>query len=145
LEDRIRGYEQEAVKANVGLQQLAKRLDYENKKMKKSLQQAHGLDGEDVDTDVLIAKVTTQKLARKVSLPSPPAEGTGVGELTVALKPYEENGQGRSELQLISSIESEDVTVPCYVSYELLMSLLDEQDPLASEIRALERRNGSLL
>ena len=134
------------MKANVGLQNLAKRLDCENRKMKKSLQQAHGLDGEDMDTDVLIAKVTTQKITSKVSLPpSPPAEGTGVGDLTVALRPYEENGLGRSELQLINSIESEGVTVPCYVSYELLMSLLDERDPLASEIKALERRNGSLL
>ena len=133
------------MKANVGLQNLAKRLDCENKKMKKSLLRAHGLDGEDMDTDVLIAKVTTQKITSKVSLPSPPAEGTGVGDLTVALKPHEENGQGRSELQLINSIESDGVTVPCYVSYELLMSLLDEQDPLVSEIRALERQNGSLL
>ena len=133
------------MKANVGLQNLAKRLDCENRKMKKSLLRAHGLDGEDMDTDVLIAKVTTQKITGKVSLPSPPAEGTGVGDLTLALRPQEEKGPGCSELQLINSIESEGVTVPCYVSYELLMSLLDEQDPLASEIKALERRNGSLL
>ena len=42
-------------------------------------------------------------------------------------------------------METGDVTVPCYVTYELLKSLIDDQDPLAQEIRALELRNGVLL
>lgn len=148
LEERIRRHEHDAMMANVYQQNIAKHLDGENRKIKTALMQALGLDhGEDMDTDVLIGRVIAEKrdgpgpVVNRNKLPTPPAEGLSVAELTVALRPSEDGGQGHSELQLISSAESEDVTVPCYVSYELLMSLIDEHDPLASELRALEFLN----
>jgi hypothetical protein len=147
LEERIREYEHEAMRANLHLQTLAKQLDQENRKMKNALLQAHGFD-EEMDTDILIQKITAAQASGSVSrnnLPTPPAEILGLGDLTVAMRSSEENGQVCSELQVISSIEAEDATVPCYVTYELLKSLIDERDPLAQEIRALELRNGVLL
>lgn len=135
------------MRANLHLQALAKQLDQENRKMKNALLQAHGFD-EAMDTDILIQKITTTQAPGFVSrnnLPTPPAEILGLGDLTVAMRSNEENGQVRSELQVISSMETEDATVPCYVTYELLKSLIDERDPLAQEIRALELRNGVLL
>jgi hypothetical protein len=149
LEERIREYEHEAMRANLHLQTLAKQLDQENRKMKNALLQAHGFD-EEMDTDILIQKITAPQASGSVSrnnLPTPPAEILGLGDLTVAMRmrSNEENGQVRSELQVISSMETEDATVPCYVTYELLKSLIDERDPLAQEIRALELRNGVLL
>ena len=129
--------------------------------MKRSLLLAHGSGlglgvGDETDTDTLIENVIAQKAARengvRSTLPlTPPAENTsmGVGELTVTLRPNAGNGEESLGLQVISSAEllgaSDDVTVPCYVSYELLKSLLDEGDPLAAEIRALELRNGVML
>lgn len=148
LEERIRRHEHDAMMANVYQQNIAKHLDGENRKIKTALMQALGLEGEDMDTDVLIGRVIAERrdgpgpVVNRNKLPTPPAEGLSVAELTVALRPAEDGAQGGSELQLISSAESEDVTVPCYVSYELLRSLIDEHDPLASELRALEFLGG---
>ena len=150
LEERVREYEQRAVKANIDLQARAQRLDHENRKMRNVLTQAYGLGDEEMDTDILVEKITASRPGRsdpvsRIKLPTPPAESLGLRDLTVALRSSEENGEIRSELQVISSREMEDVTVPCYVAYELLKTLLDERDPLAQEIRALELRNGGSL
>ena len=136
------------MKANIDLQDLAKQLDRENRKMRNALLHAHGLDDEEMDTDILVKKITAPRetgRASRMNLPTPPTETLGLGDLTVAMRLSQENGQVHSELQVISSTETGDITVPCYVTYELLKSLIDDQDPLAQEIRALELRNGVLL
>jgi hypothetical protein len=63
LEERLRGYESNGVQANLQLQKLAKRLDSENRKLKRVLLETCGIREYEVaswETDNLIEEVRTR-------------------------------------------------------------------------------------
>ena len=76
LEERIRAYETNGVQANVQLQKLAKKLDLENKKLKKICVEALGLTEADIDrsdADLLVDEVKARLLNTGSSVGTPPS------------------------------------------------------------------------
>jgi len=76
LEERIRAYETNGVQANIQLQKLAKKLDLENKKLKKICVDALGLAEADIDrsdADLLIDEVKTRLLGTGSGVGTPPS------------------------------------------------------------------------
>ena len=63
LEERLRAYEQNGVQANIQLQKLAKKLDTENRKLRKVLYDSCGLGDNDVDrseVEVLVEEIKSR-------------------------------------------------------------------------------------
>lgn len=213
LEERLRVYEANGVQANIHLQKLAKKLDSENRKLKKVLLESCGIGDVDVeraDTDVLVEEVKakiggstlttprpTAPTSRSSSFsggvietglysykpsistfggycipsaplsdvrsqkpPTPPPSKDDPGtarSLLLTLAPQTTLGcgdglniSGRRFCGLLQLLASESgstttnntKTVPCRVSYELLKSLIDEQDALGMENAAFELKDG---
>lgn len=66
LEERLRVYEQNGVQANIHLQKLAKRLDNENRKLKRVLLDSCGLSDVDIergDVEMLVEEVKSRLAA----------------------------------------------------------------------------------
>jgi len=195
-------YEQNGVQANIHLQKLAKRLDNENRKLKRVLFESCGLSDVDVergDVDTLAEEVKSRLGAvqlerstgpsrsssfsggvietgwtykpstpfpacypsaplsdvRSQKPPTPPPSKDDPAEslvLTMAPQTAPNCGKDLSSpgrrfcglLQLLApqSNATSNKTVPCRVSYELLKSLIDEQDALAMENAAFELKDG---
>ena len=226
LEERLRAFESNGVQANIHLQKLAKKLDLENRKLKRVLSESCGIGDSEIermDTNSLIEEIKSKMQAGGGSgnvLPkrSPPSRSSGfsggmietsstswssystspfqgcwpsatISDIRSTRKPptpppsKDDNvptattardllltlapqvavancGEGLNQagkrfcglLQLLAS-ESNDVqqqqgagfsgkTVPCRVSYELLKSLINEQDSLGMENAAFVLKTG---
>lgn len=212
LEERIRAYESNGVQANIHLQKLAKKLDMENRKLKRILLEACGVtdaDLERADADILIDEIRARMGGGSQRAPSkphsrsgsfsggfiemsvppwsycaspfptccrpsaplsdvrsqkpptpPPTKDDGGSNamdllLTLAPQTATDCGDGMTTsgqrfcglLQLLASSDNSSAvaankTVPCRVSYELLKSLIDEQDALVLENAAFELKDG---
>jgi hypothetical protein len=76
LEERIRAYEANGVQANIHLQKLAKKLDLENRKLKKVLLESCGIGDVDIeraDTDILVEEVKAKIGGSTSTTPRPTA------------------------------------------------------------------------
>src|SRR5271163_2445311 len=76
LEERLRAYESNGVQANVQLQKLSKKLDAENRKLKKVLHDVCGITDFEIersDTDILI-----EELKARLGTQSSGSSGGGV-------------------------------------------------------------------
>jgi hypothetical protein len=208
LEERLRGYEQNGVQANIHLQKLAKKLDLENRKLKKVLLDTFGLGDPEIERaepEALVeeirsrlggqpteaSKCTTSPSrsssfsggviatngytpfsaccypsaplsdirSQKPPTPPPTKDDKEIaGELLLQLAPQTAPncGEGLNQpgkrfcglLQLLAAEanakECKTRAVPCRVSYDLLKSLIDEQDSLAMENAVFELRDGVL-
>lgn len=214
----MRAYESNGVQANIHLQKLAKKLDIENRKLKKVLFESCGIGDGDIerfDTDSLIEEIkarvsggserTTPRPKRTTASrsssfsggiidtnstvwssyasacntpfqgccptaplsdirsqkpPTPPPNKDDVGTapnllLTLAPRTAASCGEGLPPggkrfcglLQLLASESggnggNSGKSVPCRVSYELLKSLIDEQDSLSMENAAFVLKDG---
>jgi len=208
LEERLRAYEQNGVQANIHLQKLAKKLDLENRKLKKVLFDSFGLgdlDIERAEPEALVEEIkarvggpstegprSTASVSRSSSFsggviapngytpfstccyptaplsdirsqkpPTPPPskdDKETASELLLQLAPQTAPNCGEGLnlpgkrfcglLQLLAAEanakECKTRAVPCRVSYDLLKSLIDEQDTLAMENAVFELRDGVL-
>jgi hypothetical protein len=226
LEERLRAYEHNGVQANIQLQKLAKKLDTDNRKLRRVLYDSCGLNDVDIDhleVDVLVEEIKSrlggggvggaggggqmQEIPAAVNRgmpsrsssfsggvimtdpahytpstpfpaccypsaplsdvrsqkpPSPPPnkeDKIPVNALLLTLAPQTAPscGDGLSSsgkrfcglLQLLASeANAKDCcsasAVPCRVSYDLLKSLIDEQDALGMENAAFQLKDGVL-
>ncbi len=208
LEERLRAYEQNGVQANIHLQKLAKKLDLENRKLKKVLFDTFGLGDLEIERsepEALVEEIKsrlggqsteaskcTTSPSRSSSFsggviatnvytpfsvccypsaplsdirsqkpPTPPPSKDDkeiASELLLQLAPQTAPncGEGLNQpgkrfcglLQLLAAEanakECKTRAVPCRVSYDLLKSLIDEQDNLAMENAVFELRDGVL-
>jgi hypothetical protein len=209
LEERLRAYEQNGVQANIQLQKLAKKLDTENRKLRKVLYDSCGLGDIDVDrseVEVLVEEIKSRLGGSQIQeiptanrgMPSrsssfsggvirtdsshytstpfpgcyptaplsdvrsqkpptpPPRKDETVNDLLLTLAPQTgpSCGDGLSSsgkrfcglLQLLASEaharSCNEAAVPCRVSYELLKSLINEQDTLGMENAAFQLKDG---
>ena len=220
LEERIRAYETNGVQANIHLQKLAKKLDLENRKLKRVLYDLCGIGEIEIDradTETLAEEIksrmcgdphiakrprTTSRSSsfsggiietsadtfwsgspslslscgpfrtccypsaplsdvRSQKPPTPPPSKDdptkSAQDLLLTLAPRAQSATNCGKdlnpagqrfcglLQLLASEAStskNNKTVPCRVSYELLKSLVDEQDAQAMENVAFELKDG---